>query len=105
WLLAWLVPGTLLLCDLGYFAFEWFDQLTQKGVFFVSRMREGTSFVTHHVLYEGTQNACRLRESLVYLGKYRANHAAHPVRLIELTWKDRTWRFITNVLDPLQLPA
>ena len=32
--------GTLLLFDLGYYNFEWFDTLTQRGIWWVARLRE-----------------------------------------------------------------
>src|SRR5207244_715841 len=104
-LLALVPAGTLLLADLGYFGFRWFDQLTQQQLFFVSRLREKTSWVIYHVLYQGGSNQAFLRESLVYLGAHRADRAGQPVRLIEVTWPGRPWRYITNVLDPALLPA
>jgi putative transposase len=35
------VPGTLLIMDRGYVDFEWMWKLTQTGVFFVTRMKQG----------------------------------------------------------------
>lgn len=37
-------PGTILVLDRGYLDFAWFAQLTAAGVFFVTRMKEGTAF-------------------------------------------------------------
>jgi putative transposase len=34
-------PGTLLIMDRGYVDFEWMWELTQRGVFFVTRMKQG----------------------------------------------------------------
>ena len=104
-LLDFLQPGTLLLGDLGYFAFAWFDLLTERQLYFVSRLREKTTWTLVHLLYEGSSPQVLLRDQLVYLGAYRADRAAHPVRLIEVTFKDRTYRYLTNVLDPTLLPA
>ncbi len=104
-LLALLEPHTLLLFDLGYFAFQWFDLLTAKDLFYVSRLREKTSWITLHLLYEGGSSQLFLRESLIYLGKYRADRAGAPVRLVEVVFGKRTFRYITNVLDPAVLPA
>src|SRR6266849_2841192 len=36
-------PGTLLVFDRGYIDFAWFARLTEMGVFFVTRMKEGTA--------------------------------------------------------------
>ena len=49
-LLAWLPQGSLLVFDLGFFAFTFFDDLTALGCFFVSRLREKTSFSVQQVL-------------------------------------------------------
>lgn len=103
---------SLLLCDLGYFSFAWFDLLTDRGYYWISRVRARTSFQVLHVLYSspGMANGqppggLGLRESLVYMGKYAADRARNPVRLIEVVLGNRTFRYFTNVLDPRQLPA
>ena len=103
--LEFLPAGSLLLFDLGFFAFRWFDTLTQRGYYFVSRQREKISSVVHHVLYDGPAGAVHLKDAVVYLGAYRADRAAHPVRLIEVFTAQGTHRYLTNVLDPKQLPA
>ena len=42
-LLETLTPGSLILADLGYFSFPWFDYLTSQGYWWLSRLRERTS--------------------------------------------------------------
>jgi Transposase DDE domain len=37
-------PGTILVIDRGYNDFEWFLELTQEGVFFVTRMKTNTVY-------------------------------------------------------------
>jgi len=37
-------PGTILVFDRGYLDFTWFAQLTLSGVFFVTRMKDGTAY-------------------------------------------------------------
>src|SRR5688572_13786054 len=44
-MVADLPVGSLLLMDLGYFAFDWFDHLTEHGWYFVARLRAKTSYV------------------------------------------------------------
>lgn len=51
-LVATLQPHTLILADLGCFGFAWFDELTDAGHFWLSRLRRQTSFVSEHVFYE-----------------------------------------------------
>jgi hypothetical protein len=101
-----LIPaGSLLLFDLGFYAFRWFDTLTARGFYFVSRQRDKITYQLYHTLYDGPAGPVRLRESLIYLGAYRADRAAHPVRLIEVFCAHGTYRYLTNVLDPQLLPA
>jgi hypothetical protein len=37
-------PGTILVFDMGYVDFDWFRQLTEQGVFFVTRLKENAVF-------------------------------------------------------------
>lgn len=104
-LLNGLKPGTLLLSDLGYFAFTWFDLLQERGFHYVSRLRAKTTLIEKALLYEGRSARVRLRESWVYLGKYHRDRAATPARLVEVVFPHVTYRYITNVLDPQLLPA
>ena len=104
-LLVGLAPGTLLLFDLGYFSFPWFDLLVQEGLCYVSRLRKTTTWIELAVLYDGSNGQVRLRESWVYLGKYKADRAAEPVRLVEVFFPHHTYRYITNVMEPARLPA
>ena len=98
-LLAGLEAGSLLLADLGYFAFKWFDDLTDQGYFWISRLRAKTSYVPLHVFYQ----QAGVLDALVWLGKYRADRAAHAVRLVQVTRHGKTWAYLTNVLDPQRL--
>lgn len=104
-----IAAGTLLLFDLGYFAFRWFDQLTKDGYWYVTRLRDRVTWEVQHVFYEGGTTQTRLWDGLVYLGKYRADRAAHPVRMIRIIVgqgeREVTYTYLTNVLDPRQLPA
>lgn len=98
-LLAGLACGSLILADLGYFAFPWFDELTKRGYWWISRLREKTSYSIVHTFYrhEGTLDA------LIWLGGWRANQAGEMVRLVRF-WDGRHLHcYITNVLDPHQL--
>jgi len=104
-MLSGLPRGSLLLFDLGYFSFPWFDQLTYDGYWFVSRFRKKTSVVLQHLLYDGGSSCVHLRDALVYLGAHASDRAAYPLRLIEVTVGSGTYRYLTNVLDPRLLPA
>jgi Transposase DDE domain len=73
-----LAAGTLLLCDLGYFGFRWFDDLTDAHLFWLSRLRSKTSYEVIHVYYQHGETF----DGLIWLGAYRADRAKHAVRLI-----------------------
>lgn len=100
-LLAWLVPGSLLVFDLGFFSFPFFDALTDIGCWFVTRLRTKTSFQVERVLVKRPH----FRERIVKLGKYRSNPSQHPVRLIEIYVGHHWQQYVTNVLDHHQLNA
>jgi hypothetical protein len=91
-----LAKGSLILADLGFFGFHWFDQLTEWGMWWVSRLREKTTYEVIHTFYEDDD----LFDGLIWLGKYRADQAAHAVRLVTFTMGKTHFRYITNVLDP-----
>lgn len=95
------VMGTnnVFVLDLGYFSFPLFDRLTDSGNFFVTRFRQKTSY---EVVAEGVDTDV-YRDSLIYLGKHRADRAGHPVRLVEFKLGDEWHAYITNVLDPGKL--
>jgi hypothetical protein len=91
-----LPKGSLLLADLGYFAFAWFDDLTEQGYYWLSRLRSKTSYTVLHTFYEREG----VLDALVWLGAYRSDQAAQAVRLVVFSHKGTTWRYLTNVLDP-----
>jgi hypothetical protein len=95
-MLTFLQAGSLILADLGYFAFKWFDDLTAAGHFFVSRMRKKTSYIVKHVFYQDSS----VWDGIVTLGAHRADRSAHPVRLVRFKVKQTTYEYITNVMDP-----
>ena len=92
-----LPKGSLILADLGFFSFPWFDWLTDQKFWWLSRMREKTTFEVIHTFYT---DGADLFDGIVWLGKYRADKAAHAVRLVTFTVGKTHFRYITNVLDP-----
>lgn len=100
-LAATLAPGTLVLADLGYFSFAWFDALTERGLWWVSRLRAKTSYAIHHVHAEA--DGGDTLDALVWLGAYRSDQAGHLVRLVQYRHGDHLHRYVTNVLDPADL--
>ena len=98
-MLETLAPGALILCDLGYFGFAWFDYLSSAGHFFVSRLRAKTSYKVIHTFYQ--VGDCF--DGLVFLGAYNSDRAEQAVRLVRFTAATTTYSYITNVLNPATL--
>jgi hypothetical protein len=101
------VPGTLLLFDLGYFAFWTLDELVDRELQYVTRLREKVGWEEQHVFYDGpgAEPGSHLWDGLVYLGAHRADRAGHPVRMIRYTVGATTYTYLTSVLDPQRLTA
>jgi len=99
-LLTGLCRGSLILADLGYFAFAWFDYLTDQSYYWVSRFRAKTSYSVLHVYYQQGETF----DGIVWLGAYRADMAAHAVRLVRFRVGTHLYTYLTNVLDPELLP-
>lgn len=98
-MLAGLEAGVLLLFDRGYLSFPWFDELSERGLWWLSRYANHASFQVRHIFYQGDG----VLDALVLLGKYRADRAKYPVRLIQFYQQGQLHRYLTNVLDPQQL--
>jgi hypothetical protein len=94
-MLEGLAQGTLVLFDLGYFGFEWLDELTRRKLWWVSRLREKTSYSIIHTYYQSED----VFDGLVMLGTRQAR-ARYAVRLVR--WREgvRWYTYLTNVLEP-----
>lgn len=98
---AVLPVDALLVMDRGFYAFDFFDWLTQTRRWFVTRARSLAALEVERVLLESPT----ARDRIVRLGRYRSNPCRHPVRLVEVQVHG-TWRaYLTNVLDPQVLSA
>ena len=99
-LVAGLPRHSLLLYDLGYFAFAWFDELTTAGLLWVTRLRAKTSYEVRHIFYADGDTL----DALVWLGQHRADRAKYAVRLVQFRRGTTLHRYLTNVLCPQRLP-
>lgn len=99
-MLKGLGKGTLLLFDLGYFGFEWLDELTTRSLWYVSRLREKSSYTVVHTLYQSEE----VFDGLVWVGNHQAK-AGHIARLLRVRVGCSTHEYLTNVLDPSMLPV
>jgi hypothetical protein len=99
-MLSGLAPGSLLLADLGYFSFTWFDDLTDGGFWWVSRLRARTTYAGLHTFYAKGETF----DGLVWLGPSPHDHAGHAVRLVRFRVGPTRYAYLTNALDPAVLP-
>jgi hypothetical protein len=100
-MIAELAAGGLLLFDRGYLSFPWFDELTERGLWWISRYANEVTYQVQHVLYQGDG----VLDAIVYLGCHRADRAKYPARLVQFYSGGHWHRYLTNVLDPAQLSA
>jgi hypothetical protein len=100
-ILAALPVGGLLIFDLGFFSFLWFDAFTEQQKYFVTRMREKTAYHTVQVLSQGPY----YRDEHIAVGQYRSNPCQHPLRMVSVWWQGTWYRYLTNVLTPQELSA
>lgn len=95
-LLQHIQQGALIIMDLGFFSFPWFDQLTSEGYYWLSRMRQKTSYEIIHTFYKKGSTF----DGLVFLGNYRADRARYAVRMVTFQVGEINHQYITNVLHP-----
>jgi hypothetical protein len=100
-ILAALPVGALVVFDLGFFSFLWFDDFTASNRFFVTRMREKTAYRPVQELSRGVYYL----DELIQVGQYRSNPCTYPLRMVSVRWQNVWYRYLTNVLDPQGLSA
>ncbi|HEY6406204.1 MAG TPA: transposase, partial [Ktedonobacteraceae bacterium] len=98
-MLSELASGTLLLFDLGYFCFKWFDDVSKLGLWYISRLRSNSATQVLHRFYEQGDTF----DGLVFLGTAHGARPEQAVRLVRFMMHGLLHSYITNVLDPHQL--
>ena len=89
----------LLLFDLGFVNHALYDRMSQKGIFFVTRVKSNAVLKEIRCLAQGPN----LRDSLVTLGQ-GASGCQETLRLVAILYGGKWYRYLTNVLDPEVLP-
>jgi hypothetical protein len=89
----------LLVFDAGYYAFAFFDWLTEHGVGFLTRAKVDAAFEVERVL----DASPTVRDRIIRLGTYRSNRCRHLARLVEVQVGGGWRAYLTNVLDPTAL--
>lgn len=98
-LLASVQAGALILFDRGYFSFAILDELSRRGLWWISRYANNATYQVAHICYQGDG----VLDAIVYLGVSRSDQAKYAVRLIQFWSRGKQYRYLTNVLDPARL--
>ena len=100
WILSVVSAGCLLLLDAGLLNFEMFDQLSNQGVGFITRPKKNTHMKEVAVLSKTAQ----IHDSIVLLGSEQ-KQCRHQMRRVKVLFRGKWYCYLTNILDPQQLPA
>jgi len=100
-LLGSLRAHDLLVFDRGLLDFEWFDRLTERLIAFITRPHSNTVYHVVQVLHRSAV----IHDQIVRLGSSTQSSCIHLMRLVEVLYRGKWYRYLTNVLDPEQLPA
>lgn len=97
-ILAVLKAGSLLIFDKGYLNFEMFTKLTQVKVKFITRAKTNLVYTLERALVR----TAAVHDYLVWIG---AGETRQQIRLIEILYHGKWYRYITNELDDDKLPV
>lgn len=90
--------GALLLLDAGFIDFACYQQLTQAEVTFITRAKSNLSGKGARPL----SRTATLHDTVLWIGK---GAERQQVRLVEIWARQHWYRYLTNELDPVRLPA
>jgi len=97
-LLAALPAGARLVFDLGWTNFARFAALTQAQITFVTRAKRNLAFT----VVQSLQRTAQVHDALGWIG---SGADRQLVRLIAVCYRGTWYRYLTNELDPVRLPA
>ena len=86
---------TLLLLDLGFTNYKAYGQLMAQQVTFITRCKSNAAYQVKQVLHK----SAHVHDAIVLLGQDQL-----PIRLVEVQYKDKWYRYLTSELDPERLP-
>lgn len=97
-ILTVLKAGSLLIFDKGYLNFAMFVQLTQAKVKFITRGKTNLAYTLERAIL----NTAAVHDYLIWIGK---DETRQQVRLIEILYRGKWYRYLTNELDDKKLPT
>jgi len=98
-LIALLPTGGLLVVDMGFFAFPWFDAMSSAQKFFLTRLKQKVRYEVVQSLASGPY----YRDEVIRLGLHHTHPCTHQLRLVSVLWGKTWYSYLTNVLDPQRL--
>jgi hypothetical protein len=98
--LSVLKPESLVLFDLGFVNYAFFDRLTREGVKFITRLKTNAAFTVIDPWREGPN----VQDALIRLGR-GAKTCEETFRIVAVRYQGKWYRYLTNELDPLKLPT
>lgn len=93
-----LKAGSLLIFDLGYTNFGVYRQLTAMSVTFITRAKSNLAYQVERDL----RRTAQVHDTLIWIGK---GDDRQLVRLIQVMYQGKWYRYLTNELDTERLPA
>lgn len=96
-ILGALLPGSLLIFDMGFTNFTVYAQLTALGVFFITRAKSNLVYQLERSL----SATATLHDHLIWIG---SGDSRQQLRLLEVLHRGKWYRYLTNDLDTARLP-
>jgi hypothetical protein len=97
-ILSVLKPGSLLILDKGYINFTMFVKLTLSRVKFITRAKTNLAYTLERAIIK----TAAVHDYLVWIGK---DETRQQIRLIEILYRGKWYRYMTNELDETKLPT
>jgi uncharacterized protein (DUF697 family) len=97
-ILGVLQAGTLLIFDLGYTNFKVFAQLTAAQIKWITRAKRNLSYEVERYLHR----SANVHDLLIWVGTADQRQL---IRLIEVLYRGKWYRYLTNELDAERLPT
>lgn len=97
-ILASLKVNSLLIFDMGYINFDVFAKLTLAHIKFITRAKSNLVYDFERAIL----NTAQVRDSLVWIG---SEEERQLVRLVEVLYGGKWYRYLSNELEPERLPT
>lgn len=97
-ILSVLKAGSLLIFDKGYINFSVFDQMTKDDVKFITRGKTNLTYTLDRAIAK----TAAVHDYVVWIGN---DDTRQQVRLIEILYRGKWYRYMSNELDEKKLPT